>query len=306
MLREFVFCLVICGACVDVVASKTIYVDNMAGDDRSRGVRTDNLVAFAGPMRTITRALRAVEPGDRIVLAKNDRPYRETVSLVGQRHSGSATDFTVLVGNGATLDGSRPVPPAAWQHYRAEVFRFLPARMGHQQLFMDGRPLLRVPMKSGAPEIPDLQPLQWCLAVGGIYFRTEPGRSPREYDLSYASLPTGITLYKVRDVVIGNLTVQGFQTDGLQCHDAHHVSLVGITSRGNGRSGIAVTASSRAQIEECLLGDNGSAQLHVEGYSRTRVVNCELLNNTAPSYLLLGGKLYLDGQQVLASGDAAP
>jgi hypothetical protein len=228
------------------------------------------------------------------------------VSFVGQRHSGSATGLTVLDGNGATLDGSAPVPIAAWEHFRADVFRFRPGRVANQQLFLEGRPLLRVPTTPGSMIIPQLESFEWCLAGGFVYFCAGADRTPRDYALSYAALPTGVTFYHVRGVAVGNLTVQGFAIDGLQCHDAYNISLVSITARGNGRSGIAITASSRARIEDCLLGDNGAAQLHIEGYSQTRVSNSDLLDNTAPAYLLLGGKLYFDSERVFPSDDTAP
>jgi hypothetical protein len=301
MKRIILWAFVVLAVSLNRATARTIYVDNIAGDDRSRGERPDNQVGFAGPLRTINRALRRAEAGDRIELANSGQPYRESVSLVGAGNSGSPLASFVLNGNGATLDGSRIVPTRAWQHFRGDVFRFLPERMGHQQLFHDGRPLVQRPTATGDRRVPELHALEWCLAPGGIYFCAEPGRVPADYPLSYAWLPTGVTLYKVRDVVIGNLTVQGFQTDGLQCHDAYEIRLAGITARGNGRSGIAVTASSRAALGDCLLGDNGAAQLLVEGYSHTRVKACELFSNTAPAIVRRGGELYLAEEQ-----DGAP
>jgi hypothetical protein len=299
MLRVALLTAVIAAISFGAAAAKTIYVDNIAGDDRSRGERQDNLIGFAGPLRTINRALRRAEAGDRIELANSGQPYRESVAVVGSRNSGSTLRSLVLSGNGATLDGSRSVPVRAWTHFRSDIFRFLPERMGQQQLFIDGKPLLQRPMRVGDPHVAELRPLQWCLAPGGIYFCAEPGRAPAEYPLSYAWLPTGITLYKVRDVAVGNLTVQGFQTDGVQCHDAYEIRLAGITARGNGRSGIAVTASSRVEIDNCLLGDNGAAQLLVEGYSHTQVKTSELLGNPAPAVVQRGGKLILDASDRL-------
>jgi hypothetical protein len=61
------------------------------------------------------------------------------------------------------------------------------------------------------------------------------------------------------------------------------VRLVGITARGNGRSGISLGGSSRADLEACLVGNNGLAQVRTEGWSHTRLINCTLLENTAPA-----------------------
>jgi hypothetical protein len=275
--------------------ARTIHVSNVAGDDRSRGERTDNSVAGAGPMRTIARALRAAGPGDRIELAATDRPYHEAVSFVGAIHSASEQSPTILKGNGAILDGSGPVPSSAWEHFRGDVFRFHPRRLAYQQLFLDGQPLLRVPVSSADVRIPDLQPLEWCLSGGHIYFRPEAGRTPRTYALNHSVLPIGITLYKVRGVVIVDLTVQGFHVDGIQAHDAREVTIAGVTCRGNGRSGIAVAGASRATITGSLLGNNGVSQLRVEGPLQATVNECELLDNTAPPLLQLDGRLTIDG-----------
>ena len=95
-------------------------------------------------MRTITRALQLAGNGDTIVLANTNVPYRENISLVGSRHSGTPQQPFTIRGNGAILDGSAPVPPEAWESYRGAVFRFSPPRMGYQQLFLDDRPAVRV------------------------------------------------------------------------------------------------------------------------------------------------------------------
>ena len=76
---------------------------------------------------------------------------------------------------------------------------------------------------------------------GWIYFCVEPGKLPQDYLLTYAKLSVGITLYKVDDVLIHNLTVQGFQLDGINAHDSTGpCRLIEVTARNNGRSGVAV------------------------------------------------------------------
>src|SRR5579859_2997869 len=58
------------------VAGRDIYVSNVSGDDRSTGDQTDNVLQFRGPVRTIAKALRLAQPGDRIVLEASEEPYR--------------------------------------------------------------------------------------------------------------------------------------------------------------------------------------------------------------------------------------
>jgi hypothetical protein len=113
---------------------------------------------------------------------------------------------------------------------------------------------------------------------------------PRDYELSYTALTVGITLYEVRHVVISDLVVQGFQLDGINAHDGvFDASLVGLTCRGNGRSGISIGGASRVNLTACLVGDNGAAQVRTEGFSHTEILHCNLLENTAPAVVREGG-----------------
>jgi hypothetical protein len=90
-------------------------------------------------------------------------------------------------------------------------------------------------------------------------------------------------MYEVRHVVIRDLIVQGFQLDGINAHDGVFDALLKrVTCRGNARSGISIGGASRVQIDECLVGGNGEAQLRTEGYSHTRLVSSRLLSDTAP------------------------
>jgi hypothetical protein len=284
-------------ACGLPAAARDIYVNNQAGDDRFSGDRPDSSAGSEGPVQSIAKATRLATPGDRIVLAATDTPYRESVSLVGLRHSASSLAPLTIDGNGAILDGSQPVCSSAWEHFSGDVYRFRPERLGHQQLFIKGRPALRRPSTSWYGVVPHLKPLEWSLTGGYIYFRTEPNQVPDAYQPACAVLQTGITLYHVRGVEITDLVVQGFQLDGINVFDGDvDVQLIGVTARGNGRSGISVGGSSRAEIIDSLVGDNGAAQLRVEGYSRTYVTNCSLLDNTAPAEVFEGGDLWIDGK----------
>jgi hypothetical protein len=283
------------GAAATVGQARDIYVDNRIGDDHANGLRPDRSM-FNGPLSSIAQALRMVAAGDHIVLANTGEPYREGFLLESSRLGGSPLGRFVLDGNGAILDGSQPTPPRAWEFVSGQLFRFRPARLGYQQLFLNGRPAVRRPVLTPEDAVPDLAPLEWCLVGGYIQFSTEPGRVPQDYDLSYAALPTGILLNQVRGVAIRNLTVQGFQLDGINAHDgAIDVVLEGVTCRGNGRSGVHVAGSSRVELNGCLLGDNGTAQLLVNGFSHVWVNDSELLSNTAPATARRGGELRIDG-----------
>ena len=279
-----------------------IFVDNVGGDDLLDGTAPDKPGGYIGPVRTIAKAVRISGPSDRIQLKKNAEPYHESFTLFGGPNSGMNPDAPFIIqGNGAVLDGSRPVPAWAWRYYQGDVYRFAPPRLTYQQLFLDGRPAVRKPYEPASGKLPALEPHEWCLAGSCIYFRVDKGRLPSEYPLRYAAEQTGITLYRVHDVAILDLVVQGFQQDGINAHDGvRRAFLAGLNCRGNGRSGVAVTNTSQVDLGGCLLGDNGVAQLLLEGYAEVHLTNCDVLDNTAPKFFRHGGRLFIEGK---AEGD---
>lgn len=296
---RFGFLAMIWLALVAHVQARDLFVDNVLGDDRHDGTAATPATRDAGPVRTITQALRLANAGDRIVLAKTDEPYRESVTLCGARTSGNGITPFVVEGNGATLEGAESIPPGSWQHDRGDVFRFRPARSSHQQLFIDGLPAVRRKIDSASGRLPQLQPLDWCLRNGEIYLRVEPGKLPADYPLSCGGTSVGVTLYRVHDVVINDVVVQGFQLDGVNAHDGvEECLLAGLTCRGNGRAGVAVMGASRVELSGCLIGDNGAAQLYTEGQSLASVENCELLPATAPPIVRKGGRVFIDGKRL--------
>ncbi len=270
--------------------SADLYVNNRTGDDRFDGSLPTPDDSGSGPFRTIGRALQNSSSGYRIHIANTGEPYRESLTLQGPRHSGSARRPFELIGNGAILEGAVPVPSEAWQHDQDEVYRYRPPKTSHQMLFLDGVPAERVPVGPDPSQRPELEPLQWCLFQRHIYFRPEPGTLPDEHAASYSSLPVGITLYRVGNVVVRELIIQGFQLDGINAHDGVVDTTVrDVIARGNARSGISVGGASRLKIEESTLGDNGTAQLRTEGHSQTRVSGSSLLDHTAPAVVHEGG-----------------
>lgn len=302
------FLLAICLLAAGTASARDIYVDNLSGDDSLNGIRPIATSATDGPVRTLTKALRIALQGDRIVLSQGsmaNRPadeslpigiYRESVTLVGERHSGFRATPLIIEGNGAVLDGSSPVPDEAWEQVQGDLYRFQPPRMAYQQLFIAGRPIARKRALTTEGALPELRPLEWCLAGGYAYLCVEPTKMPQEYGVSFADLTVGITLYKVHDVDIRNLTIQGFQLDGINAHDGvRRTRLLNLTSRGNGRSGVCISGGSRVELTGVTLGDNGEAQLLLEGYSHTHVFDSTLIENDMPAILRRGNdELFVD------------
>lgn len=282
-----------------------LYVDNELGSDDLDGrSRVTSVSLLAGPVRTITRALQIAHAGDRINLTNNRTPYRESITIFGGNNGVGVDGAFTIEGNGATLNGSFSVPRKAWENYRGDIFRFTPEHAAFGQLFLDARPAKRRYLaRPGA--IPNLNPLEWCLADGMIYFRVESDKLPDEYPLTYAAQTVGITLYQVRGVLINDLIVEGFQLDGINAHDrVTDCVLDGVIARGNGRAGVAVGGASDVRLIHCILGDNGDAQLLTDGPSKTFVRSSKLLDNTAPPLLRRGGEVWEEEKADAPDADA--
>jgi hypothetical protein len=290
-LRTPAFLCALSLVCGQLAPAATVYVDNVGGDDLHDGSQPTNL-GGSGPVRTLRKALRVCHAGDRILLASSGQPYREPISLSTADHCGTALSPFIIDGQGAVLEGAEPVPADAWEHARGSVFRFRPPRSTYQQLFLEGQPAAQRKLAVGDTRLPQLEPLEWYRRGADLYFRVEPDKLPRDYELAYSERQTGITVYHVHDVVITNLIVQGFRLDGVNVNDSVvNCEIRGVISRGNGRSGITVAGSSKTRIMNCVVGDNGEEQLLAQGLSSTVVENSQLIANTAPAITNHGAKL---------------
>ncbi|MCE9605392.1 MAG: right-handed parallel beta-helix repeat-containing protein [Planctomycetia bacterium] len=283
----------------DAASARQLYISNIAGDDQADGTSPESTVN-GGPVRTIGRAIQLARPGDLLVVANTGIAYRESLSLSSADQSGSAVQPFTILGNGAVLDGTLPIPVKAWEAVRGDLYRFHPPQGGwHQLFFADGKPVAKIPVEAASGKLPTLAPGQWCSHDGYIYFRLEPSKIPHDYTLYYAALPVGITLYHVHDVRIVDLTIQGFRRDGVNVNDGvRNARLGGLILRGNGRAGLVVGGSSQVEADGCLLGNNGSAQTIVDGYSTLSLKQCELLENPAPPIVRTGGhnRLFVNGE----------
>lgn len=274
------------------VSAADLFVDNVTGDDRRSGQAINTDGAGNGPVRTITKALRLANKGDRIILKNNEgQPYRESIAISGGFHSGLAGFPFELIGNGATLDGSLSLLDAEWEFVSGDIFRVRPPRGAYQRLFLDNVPADFVAPQSSAR--PQLKPKEWTLVAGYIYFRVETGKLPSSYDLSCCGLQTGITLYQCDNVLVQDLTIRGFQIDGVNAADtARNVKILGVISMDNGRSGFTTAGASRVLLDGCASGGNGNSQLRAEGYSQTTIRDCQLDPTSAPAIVYDGGKVF--------------
>lgn len=269
--------------------ARDLYVDNLAGDDGRNGQSSDSRGLVSGPCRSIGRALRLAGPGDRIIVAATGEPYRESITLQGGWHSGTELQPFRIVGNGAVIDGSAPIIHSRWEHETGDLFSVELNRRSHQQLSLGDQLLVR---RHRVASLDEIQPLEWMLSGGKIYFRVEDGFLPSSYELRAGNWPVGITLYEVRNVVISDLVVRGFQLDGVNAHDsAMRVDLVSVSANDNGRAGIVVAGSSRVRLVNCAAKGNGQSQLRVEGFCEATIAGGTFDEASAPKLIHEGGRV---------------
>ena len=273
--------------------AKDLFVNNVGGSDNRDGQAPTGNGSKSGPVRTITRAIQLAGKGDTIHVAKTAEPYRESFSLQGGKNSGFIGRSFMIVGEGVVLDGRTEVPKDDWELFGDNIYS-TPAPSPYSILYLDNKPAERVSSAAGSIEMPELAENQWCLFNRRIYFRINETKLPREYDLTYNMRRVGITLVNCRNVTVQGFIIQGFQLDGINAHDnVFGATLLGITARGNGRSGISVGGASRVTIEACLVGNNGKAQVRTEGFSETKLKNNDLIDDDpeAPAVVSEGGRI---------------
>jgi hypothetical protein len=281
-------------------AARDIFVNNVAGDDSLTGAQSRNSAGDTGPVKSIAKALRLAMAGDHILLADTGQPYRESVSLVGTRHGGIPTMPLVIDGQGATLDGSATIPSDRWVLWRENVYRFRPPQAGYYHLFLDGRPAVCAAAKADSSVPPKLEPRQWCSYEGYFYFAVEKDKMPEDYQLSYACLPTGMTLFHVENVIIKNLTLQGFQVDGLAAsNSARYVVLSEVNCLNNGRCGFSIGGASLVELTDCKAAGNGVAQLWTAPFCELHLWQSEMPDDSAPGWIDQGGRVFLGEKRVV-------
>ena len=291
--RCLVSCLCLTLFFVSIAEAKDLYVNNVGGSDSQNGRSPNGNDSKSGPVRTISRAIQLAAKGDTIHVAKTTDPYRESISLQGGSNSGLVGKHFKIIGEGVVLDGRTEVPKDDWELISDNTYS-TPAPSPYTILYLGNKPAERVVLEADASDVPALAEEQWCLLNRRIYFRANQKKLPREYDLTYNTRRVGITLVNCRHVIVQGFVVQGFQFDGINAHDnVFGATLLGITARGNGRSGISVGGASRVTIEACVVGNNGKAQLRTEGFSETKLKNSDLIDEDpqAPAIVSEGGRI---------------
>lgn len=254
-----------------------LYVDNLRGSDAFDGRSQKPASDTSGPTITITRAVQLAHAGDRIIITNNGVPYHEGISLVGSRHSGFPSLPFAIIGNGAVLDGSRPVGPQMWRLVGPDLWKLVPWRKGYFQLVLNDKPVLEFRLPKRPDTLPKIPVGKWFAWKGAIYYQAAKREDPTQRPFRYAFRSVGITLYEVRDVYISGLALKYFRLDGLNAHDrSRRVTVENVKSLGNGRAGIAVGGNSAVEIRKCEISGNRMNSVLITEHGAVKIVDSKL------------------------------
>jgi hypothetical protein len=253
-LRSYFLVFFYCSMCLILSAEQStagiIYVDNRRGSDAFDGSDPEPIDTRFGPVKSIRRATLLAKPSDTILLANTGVPYSESISLTGSRHSGISELPFRIVGNGSIVDGSRPVPAAAWKRFDNNLWIMTPWRKGHYQLLRGFQPVPEHRLKTGADSPESIPAGSWSAWHGSIYYQAKQLEQPEDIPFRVAYHSVGLTLYKVHNVEIRDITFRHFRMDGLNAHDlSKNVRLVDVKCLANGRAGLAIGGSSHVAVD---------------------------------------------------------
>ena len=254
-----------------------IYVDSSMGRDAYDGASVDARGATSGPVATLGRAVELAQFSDVIVLRNTGIPYYGSISLTGERHSGTQYHPFVIEGNGATISGLRAVPPGSWQRIGPKLWKLTLTRKGYYRLLRNGRPLPEYIPEDGLEPLSNLKSGHWVAWRGSLYFRQDGDNPPDDQAFAFAADQTGISLHQVSNVLISNVTLEHFRFDGLHAQGlCDGVILDNVTSIENGRAGVVSSGASRIELFGGKIAGNGRHQLLVIDRSFAKPNDCDI------------------------------
>ena len=276
MLRRLVTLIAVVFFTIPTIAGE-IYVDSSMGRDAYDGASVEARGANSGPVATLARAVQLAQFSDVIVLRNTGIPYYGSISLTGERHSGTRYHPFVIEGNGATISGLRAVPPGSWQRIGPKLWKLTLTRKGYYRLLRNGRSLPEYVPEDGLEPFSKLKPGYWVAWRGSLYFRQDGDNPPEDQAFAFAADQTGISLHQVSNLLITNVTLQHFRFDGLHAQGlCDGIVLDNVTSIENGRAGIVSSGASRIELFGGKIAGNGRHQLLVVDRSFAIPQDCNI------------------------------
>jgi hypothetical protein len=272
-LRAHALAFVVAALCCQLTLghATTLCVDGNAGSDANDGV--------TAPVRTISRALQLLRPGDTLSLTPTPEPYHESLRVsVG----GSPGKPLIIEGNGTTLTGAELAPTTGWEA-KGDAF-CLPYPT--EVKIISGPDVFYAQAKPGQP----LQPKQWFWEAGVLTFRPAAGKTPADYQLFLHVRDCGFAVAGPGHIIVRNLNCERFWNDGFNIHSGSApVWFENIRAVHNGDEGFSAHENCECYVRGAYLARNmwhGIADVNMCG---THYVDVEMRDNVYRGALLQGG-----------------
>lgn len=240
-----------------------VFVDNLVGRDAYDGTM-DTGRQGSGPVQSLQRAAELAGYCGTVILKNTGTPYYESLSLTGNRHSGTPGSPFTIIGNGSTISGLRMVPRQGWRQAGTGVWKLNVSRKGYYQFLRAGQLLPEYLPEPGANVLESLPAGHWVSWRGLIYFKQDGIDPPSNQDFAFTADQTGISLHHVSNISIQDVTLQHFRFDGLHAQGlCDNVQLNNVNSIENGRAGFACSGASKIDLFGGEATRNGRHQILV-------------------------------------------
>ncbi|QDT96005.1 right-handed parallel beta-helix repeat-containing protein [Gimesia aquarii] len=251
-------CLIVLFCNLEQAVCGVIYVDNRLGNNTLNGISPKIVDGQNGPVKTITRAIQYAKQGDKIILANNETPYFESLSLSGKRFSGLGKEKFTILGNGAIISGAIKIPPNGWRQSGNGLWKVTPFRKGFFNLYHNGKRLPEYrPAENQAVKLEKILPGNWAVHRGAIYYRALKNQLPPTESFTLAGKSVGLSLIDIDGLQISDLTFEKFRMDGINVHDrCKNIVLENVTCTENGRCGLSVNGTSQVKVIDSKLINN--------------------------------------------------
>lgn len=273
-----------------------IYVNPLTGLDNLNGLGPVHGGGKNGPVRTINAALSRLTGGGRVILAPSTVPYTDEVVIDGRRLHPHSDSPLIIEGNGAELFGAAPVDSSDWMPAGKGLYRLMHVSSPAGSLLLAGKSAPFRGMLDDAAA-PQLSPGQWGVWKRGFVFQVETGKRIADYSLAVSRRPSGILIHRMEYVVIRNLRIRGYQTDGAQVRGpASDIRFEQCLFADNGGAGLAVRGNGQVEATDCFFENNERAGVIGEGLSRLTLKSCSITGSKEEVFADANSKLERTGE----------
>ncbi len=243
------------------------FVNNQSGSDSNDGKSETTAV------KTFAAAMKKVQPGDTLNIAKIASPYYESLILRGD--FGKDGKALTVNGNGAVISGLVNLDMTKWEvkgngfFYKTNKF----ASNCNPRLFVAGQVLPEAKEETSC----SAGAFVWC--KDGFFFRPAEGKELKDYALQGSLRDSGVVFNRAKNIILKNLISEHHANDGFNLHGScHSIWCEDLIGRFNGDDGFSAHEDVEVFVRNSEFHDNcfGIEDINL---SRTFYTNVKLRNN---------------------------